>query len=158
MGSPTQGRGSPGVGPVVVLGTRTIPRVTRTAAERFTVTPKRGAAGQIGKWRVEVVDRQSDVRLDTRTMRAAEAIAALLNDQRVDSAGGDDRPSYEALPQADGWLVVRIERRSSAKEIARSRDEALAVRVASLLTRHAPVLEAPRRSAMRLGMPARPRD
>ncbi len=106
-----------------------------------------------------MVEREIGARLDTRTLRAAEAIAALLNGQHVKPAAGDDRPRYEALPQANGWLVVRIVRRGSAKEIARTSDEALAVRVANLLTRHAPALEAPPRHAvLRLGMRPPTRD
>jgi hypothetical protein len=125
---------------------------TETAG-RFRAAPKRGVAGQFGRWRLEVADGLQ-TRLDTRTLRAAEAIAALLNGERVRAASvADEPPRYDAFPRRGVWLVVRIERRSTATEIARCVDETLALRVASLLTRHAPALDPPARpGVLRLGM------
>jgi len=130
----------------------------------FTAAPKRGAAGQWGRWRIEVSDGQDGRRLDVRTLRAGDAIAALLNGERVQTLPEEARrPRFEALPQPAGrpvrWLVVRLERHGSATEIARTDDEAVAVRVASLLTTAAPALDAPpRRSIFRFGLRRPPRS
>jgi hypothetical protein len=131
------------------------PPARREEPPRFTAAPKRGASGQWGRWRIEVTEGEAGRHLDARTLRAGAAIAALLNGERIETLPDDEqpRPRFEALPRPRGWLIVRLERGGTAKEIARTDDEPLALRVASLLTAEAPVLDAPRRrSIMGLGM------
>lgn len=99
------------------------------------------------------MDGRTGARLDVVTLRAGEAIAALLNGAHVEGSTDGVQRRYEVLPQAEGWLVVRLERHLTAKYVARTADERLAAQVAWLLTRHAPALEPPaRRSLLRLGM------
>jgi len=122
---------------------------------RFAATPKRGASGQWGRWRIEVAEGEAGRRLDVRTLRAGDAIAALLNGEQVEALPDDGRgrPRFEALPQTDGWLVVRLGRGGTATELARTNDEPLALQVVALLNAASPVLDAPsRRSIMRFGM------
>lgn len=135
------------------------PPAKRARGPRYVAAPKRGAAGQVGRWRIEVVGRDG-MRLDVRTLRAGDAIAALLAGQEVEPLPEDAfRPRFEVLPRDGRWLVVRLDRSLHATEVARTGDEPLALRVASLLADAQPALDPPpRRTIMRLGLRQPRRD